>query len=92
MKKKSTKQTKNPVRRVLSPITNVWAELRLMVWPTPKEWLRSTFFVILSSALIVLIILTLDVIFYEVRDKYLLSNVSIWESIKGIPEYIKDKF
>jgi preprotein translocase SecE subunit len=66
-------------------------ELKKADWLSFKEWLQYLIFVILFSALIVLIILALDVIFFRLRDRYILSNESIIKNLGELFENIYQK-
>lgn len=60
-------------KSIIKFIVDTAKEVKSMKWQTFKEWLGTTLFVLSSSLIIILIILVLDVIFYQLRDKYLLT-------------------
>ncbi|HOU76217.1 MAG TPA: preprotein translocase subunit SecE [Candidatus Dojkabacteria bacterium] len=59
-------------KKILSGIKNIFQEVKTMQWPTFKQWLKSTTFIIIFSVIIILLILVLDILFYQIRDKYIL--------------------
>lgn len=59
-------------KNIFREIKNTFHEVKTMQWQKPKEWLRTTVFVLAFSIVIILILLALDILFYQLRDKYIL--------------------